>query len=101
MYGDCEIRPRDLTCLKGSCVSWGSAATHGESLRIWLCDNAAGFQVEVSDAARHREPPVDVSLARAVPRHEAAKPLYPKHRDTGTSQHTKIIRLQMLNFNFP
>lgn len=37
--------------------------------------------MKVSDAASHGEPPVDVGLAEAVPRHKAAKLLDPGHRN--------------------
>lgn len=46
-----------------------------------LCDDAAGFQVEVSDAARHGEPPVNVCLTDAVPRQETTKLLDPEHKN--------------------
>lgn len=72
----------DLTRLKGSWVRWSGTGSHGESLCIWFGDDATGFQVEIPNAARHGEPPVNISLAHTVPRHEAAKPLYPKHKNT-------------------
>lgn len=59
--------------------------THSDSLRVRLCDDAAGFQVEVSDAASHGEPPIHVGLAGAVPRHEAAELLDPEHTERVTA----------------
>lgn len=59
--------------------------THSDSPCVRLCDNAAAFQMEVPDAAGHREPSVHVGLANAVPRHEAAAPLDPKHRERVTA----------------
>lgn len=56
--------------------------THCGSLGLRLCDDTASFQVEVSDAARHGEPPVNVSLTHTVPRHVTTKPLDPEHKYT-------------------
>jgi len=46
-------------------------------LCFWFCNHTTGFQVEVSDAACHGEPPVNVRLAHTVPRHETTQPLDP------------------------
>lgn len=70
----------DLTCVEGSRITWSSTESHSESSRIRFGDDTAGFQVKISDAARHGKPPINVSLAHAVPRHKAAKVLYPKHK---------------------
>lgn len=51
--------------------------THVEPLRVWVRDDATSFQVEVSDAASHGEPPVNISYAHAVPLHKTSKTLDP------------------------
>lgn len=58
-----------------------AAESHVESSRVRFGDDAAGLQVEVADAARHSEAPVDVGLAQAVPRHEATEAPDPGHSE--------------------
>lgn len=65
-----------------------SEVTHGDSLRVGLGDHAAALQVEVPDAACHRQTPVDVGLADAVPGHEAAAALDPERRHS--NEHTTV-----------
>lgn len=60
-------------------MSW---VTHSDSLRVWLSDDAAALQVEVSNAARHGKTAVDVGLAKAIPSHKATAPLDSMHRHT-------------------
>lgn len=67
-----------------------SEVTHVDSLRVRLSDDAAGLQVEVSDAARHGKTAVDVGLANAIPGHKATAPLDPMHRHTYAHTHTCV-----------
>lgn len=57
-----------------------SEFTHGDLLRVWLSDDAAALQVEISNAARHGKTAVDVGLANAIPGHKATAALDPMHR---------------------
>lgn len=47
------------------------------SFGLWLSDDARLLQVKVSDAARHRQPAIDVRLPETVPGDEPPAFLYP------------------------
>ena len=51
-------------------------------------DDSVVFEVEVPDAARHRQSTVHVSHAHTVPHHEAATALYSEYTHTHTHTHT-------------
>lgn len=64
----------DFLFESGTCIG-----THSEPPRLRLGNDAAGLQVEVTNAACHGKTPVNVRLTGTVPRHEAAGPLDPAH----------------------
>lgn len=72
-----------------------SEVTHVDSLRVRLSDDAAGLQVEVSNAARHGKTAVDVGLANAIPGHKATAPLDPMHRHTYAHTHMRAHNSQL------
>lgn len=57
--------------------------TYRYPLGFRLSDDPRALQVKVSDAARHRQPAVDVRLSETVPGDKTPAPLYPSSTKNG------------------
>lgn len=68
---------RDILYITSKQIKAQNSSSHRNPLCFGFRDDSCAFKVEIADAARHGQPPVDVWLTQTVPRNKPSTFAYP------------------------